>query len=145
MVKAIVLDLDNGLLVESDRAHAYYDSARVVWERQLEARTDDYDILTQLGLVYSGLRNKEKAYEYIGRAAVVMPLSRDALAGGNVLENKAIINALFGDTDEALDILEMLMGIPSFVTPGTLKTNPLLAPLHGNPRFERLVREKKTL
>jgi len=145
MVKGIVYDLDDGLLVESEPARAYYDSARVVWERQLDARPDDHDILTQLGLVYTGLRNKEKAYDYIERAIVVMPLSRDALAGSNVLENKAIINTLFGDADEALDILEMLMGIPSFVTPGTLRTNPLLSPLRGNPRFERLIREKKTL
>jgi tetratricopeptide (TPR) repeat protein len=145
MIKGIVYDLKDGLLVESEPARAYYDSARVVWEKQLESRPDDYDILTQLGLVHTGLRNKEKAYEYIGRAVEIMPLSRDALSGGNVLENKAIINALFGDVDEAMDILEMLSGIPSFITPGTLKTNPLLAPLRGNPRFERLVREKKTL
>jgi hypothetical protein len=72
-------------------------------------------------------------------------LSRDALAGSNVLENKAIINALFGDADEAMDILEMLLEMPSFVTPGTLRTNPLLTPLRGNPRFERLIGEKKTL
>ncbi|MGD8413923.1 MAG: tetratricopeptide repeat protein, partial [Candidatus Latescibacterota bacterium] len=106
---------------------------------------DDYEILTQLGLVYAGLRNKEKAYEYIDRASSVMPLSRDALAGSNVLENKAIIYALFGDTKESLDLIEMLMGMPSFVTPGTLRTNPLFSPLHGNKRFERLVEEKKTL
>jgi len=145
MIKGIVHDLNNGLLLESELARAYYDSARVVWERHLETRPDDYEILMSLGLVYSGLRNKEKAYDCIERAVEIMPLSRDALAGSNVLENKAIINALFGDAEEALDILEMLMGIPSFVTPGTLRANPLLTPLRGNPRFERLIREKKTL
>ncbi|MGD8413097.1 MAG: protein kinase, partial [Candidatus Latescibacterota bacterium] len=46
MVKGIIYDLKDGLLTESEAARAHYDSARVVWERQLESRPDDYEILT---------------------------------------------------------------------------------------------------
>ena len=143
LVKGLVHDLKNGLETESEVAQAYYDSARVVWERQLEDRPDDDEILTQLAYTYAGLRNKEKAYYYINRATDVMPLSRDALAGANTLENKATILGLFGDTDEALDILGMLLDIPSFVTPGMLKIQPLLAPVRENPRFQKMIRAKQ--
>ena len=144
-VKGLVLDLQGGLDVESMQARAYYDSARTVWERQLESRPDDPDILNQLGYTYAGLRNKEKAYYYSDRAVEVMPMSRDALTGVNLLEGKAVVRALFGDSEEALDILEMLLQVPAYVTPGTLKANPLYSPLHGNPRFQRMIQEKNPL
>jgi TolB-like protein/Tfp pilus assembly protein PilF len=143
LMKGLIHDLDGGLDTESEVAHAYYDSARVVWERHLQARPDDHNILTQLGLAYAGLRDKEKAYYYSDRAAEVMPLSRDAVDGSTMLENKAIIRGLFGDTKEALDILEMLLEIPSMVTPGMLEANPLFAPLRANPRFQQMIREKQ--
>jgi len=145
LMKGLVYDLKDGLDIESARAHAYYDSARAVWERQLESRPDDPDILNQLGFTYAGLRNKEKAYYYTDRAVEAMPMSRDALTGVNLLEGKAIVRALFGDSGEALDILEMLLEVPAYVTPGTLKSNPLFSPLHSNPRFQRMIQEKKTL
>jgi serine/threonine protein kinase/tetratricopeptide (TPR) repeat protein len=145
MVKGLVIDLKGGLDVESMQARAYYDSARAVWERQLVSRPDDPEILNQLGFTYAGLRDKEKAYYYSDRAVEVMPMSRDALTGVNLLEGKAVVRTLFGDTDEALDILEMLLQVPAYVTPGTLKANPLFSPLHGNPRFQRMIEEKKTL
>jgi serine/threonine protein kinase/tetratricopeptide (TPR) repeat protein len=143
LMKGLIYDLESGLETESDVAQAYYDSARVVWERQLAARPDDHTILTQLGLAYAGMRDKGKAYYYADRAAEVMPLSRDAVDGSNMLENKAIIKGLFGDAEEALDILELLLDIPSMVTPGMLKANPLFAPLRENPRFQKMIREKQ--
>ena len=36
-----------------------------------------------------------------------------------------------------------IMDIPSFVTPGTLKANPLFAPVRENPRFQQMIREKQ--
>jgi hypothetical protein len=46
---------------------------------------------------------------------------------------------LLGEYDKALDLLEPLLKIPYYLSPGWLKTNPTFAPLRGNPRFERLV------
>jgi TolB-like protein/Tfp pilus assembly protein PilF len=143
LTKALVYDLENGLDSESETARAYYDSARVAFERQLSARPDDDNILTQLAFAWAGLRDKEKAYDYINRATKVMPLSRDALSGSAALENKAIIKGLFGETDEALDILQRLLDIPSFVTPAALRVNPMIAPVRKNPRFEKMIEGKE--
>jgi hypothetical protein len=43
-----------------------------------------------------------------------------------------------GAYDAALDQLEYLLSIPSPVTRGLLRVDPLYARLRGNPRFERL-------
>lgn len=145
LVKGLVYDLMDGLEVESETARAYYDSALSMCERQLQSRPEDAAIHSQLGFVYAGLRNKERAYYYSKRATDLMPLSRDTLTGGTLLENLSMVKTMFGDFEDALDIIELLLGIPSFVTPGTLEHHPLLAPLKGNPRFQRLMEEKKTL
>jgi hypothetical protein len=43
-----------------------------------------------------------------------------------------------GDHDAALDFLEEQRSLPLHFSPGFLRVNPYLAPLRGNPRFERL-------
>ena len=45
---------------------------------------------------------------------------------------------ILGDEDQALDLLEGLMQKPYFMTPAWLRLDPDLAPLAGNPSFERL-------
>jgi serine/threonine-protein kinase len=145
LVKGLMYDMGNGLENESETATAYYDSARAVWERNLTNRPDDPNLHSSLALTYAGLRNKEKAYFHTDRATELLPLSKDALTGCNLLENKAAVKALFGDTDEAIDIIELLLDIPSVVTPAMLEHHPLLKVLRGNSRFEQLIREKQTL
>ena len=44
---------------------------------------------------------------------------------------------ILGDQDRALDLLEPIMQKPYFMTPAWLRLDPDLAPLAGNPRFER--------
>jgi hypothetical protein len=46
-----------------------------------------------------------------------------------------------GETDKALDALEPLLKVPYFLSPGWLRIDPAFAPLHGSPRFERLIAE----
>jgi TolB-like protein/Tfp pilus assembly protein PilF/predicted Ser/Thr protein kinase len=145
LMKGLAYDIENGLGTESETARAYYDSARAVWEGQLRERPEDYDIHTQLGLAYAGLRDKEKAYYHSKRATEILPMSKDALTGANLLQNEAVIKGLFGDADEALDILEQLFEIPSLLTPAMIEHNPLFEPLRDHPRMKELLRERKTL
>jgi hypothetical protein len=44
-----------------------------------------------------------------------------------------------GQHAAALTVLDSLLGSPSFVSPAWLRAAPPLAPLLGNPRFERMV------
>jgi serine/threonine-protein kinase len=145
LIKGLSYDLENGMENESEAARAYYDSARAVWQRQLDDRPDDPQTHGLLAQSYAGLRDMDMAFYHAERAVELMPLSKDALTGADMLMIEASIQAAFGDVNKALDTFEFLLSIPSEVTPSTLEHNPLFFRLHDMPRFKDLIREKKTL
>jgi Flp pilus assembly protein TadD len=51
------------------------------------------------------------------------------------------IKLLAGEREQALDLLEPLLKQSYWLSPGWVRVDPAFAPLHGHPRFERLVRE----
>lgn len=54
------------------------------------------------------------------------------------------IVAQTGNQEEAIDIVEQLLRLPTGVTPGELRVVPWYDPLRGNPRFDRLARGQET-
>ena len=69
----------------------------------------------------------------------LVPLSKDANTGAYVRHQLVRIYLLTGEQDKALDELEPLLKIPYYLSPAWLKIDPTFVPLHGNPRFERLI------
>ena len=61
------------------------------------------------------------------------------IVGAYYQHQVARIYMLVGEPDKALDLLEPLLKIPYYLSPGWLRIDPNFAPLKGNPRFERLV------
>jgi hypothetical protein len=47
-----------------------------------------------------------------------------------------------GDMEKAIDLLEPLLKVPYYLSPGWLKIDPGFDPLRGNPRFEKLAAGK---
>jgi len=107
-------------------------TASVQWPREVS-----------LALAYLGVGRKADAIRLGREAAKRFPVPRDGLVGPDVLLTLAEIYMGAGEYDAALDQLEHLLSIPSPVSSGLLRVDPLYAPLRGNPRFERLVREGK--
>jgi serine/threonine-protein kinase len=118
---------------------AYLDSSRTLLESLVRAHPDDAGFHSRLGLVYARLGRKAESVRE-GRTAVdLLPVSREAFRGANLLAALAMIYATVGMRAEAIDQLEYLLSIPSQISPGLLRHDPRWAALRGDPRFEKIV------
>lgn len=121
------------------RAHAAFTAARVEAERTVRAQPDFAVAQSLLGLIDAGLGQREEAIRSGRRAVELLPVSRDAIEGPELLINLATIYAWSGEPDLAMDQLEEAARIPSLLSYGLLKLHPQWDSLRGNPRFEALV------
>ena len=65
-------------------------------------------------------------------------MARDFVPGSEMRFDLARVLVRAGQRDRALTLLEPLVREPYFISPGWLRIDPDLAPLRGDPRFERL-------
>jgi len=72
----------------------------------------------------------------------IHPTSKDPFAGPGIEEYMARIYALLGDADHAIPILKRLLQIPyggaMFLTPATLRLDPIWDQIRNDPRFQKL-------
>ncbi len=128
------------LLNRTETSRLYYDSARVYIEAW-EARglTVGGFLPPSLGLIYSRLGEDKKAVQAARRDSANLPLSGDAFLGTVPLLDLAVTYARVGEPDEAIDLLDTLLSIPSDVTVDILKLDPKYDPLRDHPRFQALI------
>ena len=94
---------------------------------------------SNLADVYAGLGQKDAALAAARRAADLLPLSRDMVAGVFYLTRLAKIEAQVGETDSALKHIEQLLAAPAGreVSAASLRTDPVWDPLRKDPRFQK--------
>jgi serine/threonine protein kinase/TolB-like protein len=120
----------------AERAHG--DSARVLLERRLAPHPDDAKLLAGVALAYSHMGRHRDAVRAGERSAELLPLSQDAVSGPFILAYLARVYIAAGAQDKAIDLLERLLAIPSWVSPAELRADPTWAALRSHPRFQRL-------
>jgi serine/threonine-protein kinase len=126
-------------------ASARYDSARVYYERIVRSNPQSAYICfyhVALGLAYAGLGRKEEAIREGEEAVRMMPISRDALVGAELVGFLPEIYVMCGQYEAAIDRIETALSVPSFVSAGVLRVDPIWDPIRTNPRFRRLVEGK---
>lgn len=75
-----------------------------------------------------------------GKLAVELnPVSEDALFGPTRIEELAHIYVIVEEYDLAIDKLEHLLSIPSYISVPWLKLDPKWDPLRRHPKFQRLL------
>ena len=122
------------------RAAAYGDSARAAIEQQLTATPEDPQRNMFLGLALAFSGHKEEAIRAGLRGAFAgCRSSSDALSGTYLQHQLARIYIVVGEPEKALDVLEPLLKIPYYLSPGWLRIDPTFDPLRNNPRFKKLV------
>lgn len=95
-----------------------------------------------LGMALAGLGMKEEAIAAGLRAASLLPDSRDAMLGPSIAVHLAVIYAMVGQYEAALDRIEHLLSIPGYLSARILSIDPIWTPMRGYPRFERLLSER---
>jgi serine/threonine-protein kinase len=131
--------------VQGDAATAdkAFNATRVEMEGLLREQPDYPEALCILGMSEAALGRKEDALR-VGRSAVeLMPVTKDAITGAELLRNLAITYAWAGETDLAIKQLEELLPLFSPISYGQLRLHPWWDPLRDDPRFEKIVEEAK--
>ena len=121
------------------RARIYADSARIAFGIVLASTPEDAQSHAELGVALAILGRKAEAVAEVQHAVTAVPMATDAYSGPYYQHLLARVYLMNGEPDKALDALEPLLKVPYFLSPGWLRVDPAFAPLHGNPRFERLI------
>ena len=121
------------------RAQAAFRSARAILAQRLVIKPEHARTIAVLAQVDAGLGQKELALQEAQHAVDLMPISKDIYDGAFVLEGLAQVYTWSGDHDRAIEVLQKLVSMPSYINYARLKFHPLWKPLRGDPRFEKIV------
>jgi serine/threonine-protein kinase len=127
------------LLGNEELRRAYYDSSRVVAEARLRMTPDDPRVHSALGIAYAGLGRRADALREGDQAVALSPVAEDAWHGVYRVESLAVIHAMLGEDEEAIDRLEYLLSIPGTLTSSFLEIDYRFNSLRDNPRFQALL------
>ncbi|MFN8653175.1 MAG: BTAD domain-containing putative transcriptional regulator [Gemmatimonadales bacterium] len=119
-------------------ARAYADTARQALTEQVRAAPDDGQRRVLLGVALAFLGRKAEAIETARRGAEMRSIQSDAFLGPYVQLQLARVYILTGEPELAMDVLEPLLRVPFYLSPGWLRLDPTFNPLRANPRFRRL-------
>jgi serine/threonine-protein kinase len=122
-------------------ARAACESAISRLEREVALRSWDRRLYNALGYAYAVVGRNQDAVEAVEHAARLMPISEDAADGPEQAIETAIIFTRVGRYDRALDLVEELLSIPSFLSVGLLRLDPVWDPLRDHPRFQALLED----
>ncbi len=116
-----------------------FDSARALLTTLVEQRPYDDGLHSGLSLAYAGLGSCDDAVREGERAAELLTVDDDALAGIQHILTLAEIEAKCGRWDQAAVRIEFALSRPGPITRTLLRLDPVWTPLHGTTRYERLV------
>ena len=124
-------------------AQKAFTAARAEIERDVREQPDYGPPLCMLGLIDAGLGRKEEAIREGRRASELLPVTKDAINGGLIMQYLGVIYAWTGEKDLAIEQIASTLRVPSLLSYGQLRLHPFWDPLRGDPRFEKLVEESK--
>jgi serine/threonine-protein kinase len=121
------------------RARAFADSAIRASGDVLADSPDDAQRRVLLGLALAYAGRKKEAIREGERGVSLLPISKDAYTGPYYQHQLVRMYMLTGEPQKAIDLLEPLLEIPYYLSPGWLRVDPTFAPLRKLPRFQALV------
>ena len=131
-------------------ARATYQKVIEDFRRQLEkvAPGSGFEPYTRalLGAAYAGLGEAASAIAEGQKAIGLLPSSKNPEFGPGLEDDMARIYAQLGDADHAIPMLKRLLRTQyakaTFLTPATLRLDPIWDPIRNDPRFQQLTAEE---
>ena len=126
---------------KGDSAHARsaFSIARTILEQRLAVKPEHARTLAVLAEIDANLGRRELAIQEAQHAVDLMPLSKDIYDGALVLEGLAQVYTWTNEPDRAIELLQKLAAMPSYVNYARTKLYPMWNPLRGDPRFQKIV------
>jgi len=121
---------------QTEEALRKFDEARGLLEREAATYPNDPRYRSSLALAYAGLGRTEEAIREGERAVALLPISEDAFYGLPFLWDLAAVHTMAGNVEEALDGIEHLLNVPSFISPVWLEYDFRFDTLRGEARFQ---------
>ena len=128
-----------GVKGDSAQATRAFRECRSILEQRLVIKLEHARTIAVLAQVDAGLGQKDLAIREAQHAIDLMPISKDIYDGALVLEGLAQVYTWSGDPDRAIELVQKLVTMPGYTNYARLKLHPLWSPLHGDPRFEKIV------
>ena len=137
-------------------AQRYFAAARPDIEKGVRDDPTDPEHHAQIGLFYAYMQRKEDAIREARRAVELEPESRDKFHGPLWAGNLALVDALVGEEDPAIALIERLLSTPGPISSLDCAASMTLAELRlrwewdslrSNPRFQKILAgpEPKTI
>jgi serine/threonine-protein kinase len=120
-------------------ARVYVDSLLREGKPLMRGPDTEPEVTAAVAWMYSVLGRRDSALVFARRTLELMPRSRDALQWANAAQAMAAVYVRTGDLDAATDLLDELLGAPSWMSVPLLRTDPFWAALRGRPRFEQML------
>jgi TolB-like protein/Flp pilus assembly protein TadD len=124
---------------DAPAAHAAFTEARAEVDKIVRSQPNNANPLSVLALIDAQLGEKEKAIREGRTACDMIPISKDAFNGVELITNLATVYAITGEKDLALEQLEIVTKLPAGPNYGQLRLGPEWDSLRGGPRFEKIV------
>ncbi len=109
--------------------------------RKVEADPTNATLLSALAAVDGALGRKEVAISEGKRAIEMLPISKDAVQGPNLVNNLCVVYVWTNEPDLAFETLSPLTKMPHGYTYGILKFDPVFDPIRKDSRFDKLLAE----
>ena len=120
-------------------AHVAFTSARTQAAKLVAEQPDYAEAHCVLGMAEAAVGHKEDAIREGRRAVELLPVTKDAIIGAQLVQNLALIYAWTGEKDLAFEQLAVAARIPDYLSYGELRLHLRWDALRGDPRFEKIV------
>jgi tetratricopeptide (TPR) repeat protein len=123
----------------SSLSKIYADSAITLLKKKINENPNDDRFFATLGKCYAFSGKDNEAIAYGQKAVDLKPIKLDAYQGVAKEQDLMEIYIFTGNYDMALNKIDFLLSVPSWLSVGKLKIDPVFDRLRNLPRFQKII------